>query len=77
MGFAAETERVLEHAREKLARKGLDAIVANDVTAPGAGFGTDTNEVTLLTRSGGQQALGGTKAEVARALWKLLLETVA
>ena len=38
VGFAAETERVLEHAREKLERKGLDAIVANDVTAPGRGL---------------------------------------
>jgi phosphopantothenoylcysteine decarboxylase/phosphopantothenate--cysteine ligase len=50
VGFAAETERVLEHAREKLERKGLDAIVANDLTQEGAGFNTETNVVTLLTR---------------------------
>lgn len=50
VGFAAETERVLEHAREKLERKGLDAIVANDLTQEGAGFNTETNIVTLLTR---------------------------
>lgn len=73
VGFAAETERVLEHAREKLERKGLDAIVANDVTAPGAGFGTDTNHVTLLTRAGVQQELRGSKHEVARAILELLL----
>ncbi|MCY1022207.1 bifunctional phosphopantothenoylcysteine decarboxylase/phosphopantothenate--cysteine ligase CoaBC [Pyxidicoccus sp. MSG2] len=73
VGFAAETERVLEHAREKLERKGLDAIVANDVTAPGAGFGTDTNRVTLLTRAGLQQEMQGSKHEVARAIVELLL----
>jgi phosphopantothenoylcysteine decarboxylase / phosphopantothenate---cysteine ligase len=49
-GFAAETERVLEHAREKLERKNLDAIVANDLTQEGAGFNSETNAVTLITR---------------------------
>ncbi|MCP3137552.1 bifunctional phosphopantothenoylcysteine decarboxylase/phosphopantothenate--cysteine ligase CoaBC [Pyxidicoccus xibeiensis] len=73
VGFAAETEKVLEHARQKLERKGLDAIVANDVTAPGAGFGTDTNHVTLLTRTGLQRELKGSKQDVARAILELLL----
>ncbi|QDE91201.1 phosphopantothenoylcysteine decarboxylase [Myxococcus xanthus] len=73
VGFAAETERVVEHARDKLERKGLDAIVANDVTAPGAGFGTDTNRVTVLTRSGTQHEFQGSKYEVAQALIELLL----
>jgi len=50
VGFAAETERVAEHAREKLRRKNLDAIVANDLTQRGAGFDTDTNVITILTR---------------------------
>ena len=50
VGFAAETERVVEHAREKLARKKLDAIVANDLTQDGAGFDTETNVITLLAR---------------------------
>jgi len=72
VGFAAETERVEEHAREKLERKGLDAIVANDVTAPGAGFGTETNQVTVLTRSGARQALQGSKDAVARGILDLL-----
>lgn len=49
VGFAAETDDVVENAREKLARKRLDMIVANDVTAPGAGFDVDTNIVTLIT----------------------------
>lgn len=50
VGFAAETQNVLEHARAKLVSKHLDMIVANDVTADGAGFGVDTNIVTLITQ---------------------------
>ena len=50
IGFAAETERVVEHARAKLTRKNLDAIVANDLTQDGAGFDTETNVITLLAR---------------------------
>jgi phosphopantothenoylcysteine decarboxylase/phosphopantothenate--cysteine ligase len=50
VGFAAETEDLLAHAKEKLHAKGLDLLVANDVTAPGSGFGSDTNRVWLLTR---------------------------
>jgi len=52
VGFAAETEHVAEHAREKLAAKSVDLIVANDVTAKGAGFDHDTNIVTLFLRDG-------------------------
>jgi phosphopantothenoylcysteine decarboxylase/phosphopantothenate--cysteine ligase len=52
VGFAAETNRLVENAREKLQRKGADMIVANDVTQEGAGFDTDTNIVTLVLRDG-------------------------
>jgi phosphopantothenoylcysteine decarboxylase/phosphopantothenate--cysteine ligase len=52
VGFAAETHDVVAEARRKLADKRLDLIVANDVTAPGAGFGTDTNIVRLLDGRG-------------------------
>ncbi len=52
VGFAAETNDVLEEARGKLERKGLDLIVANDVTQPGAGFEVDTNRVTFVTKDG-------------------------
>ena len=52
MGFAAETNDVLSNAQGKLEKKNLDMIVANDVTAPGAGFDVDTNIVTFVTRSG-------------------------
>ena len=50
IGFAAETEKVTEHAREKLISKQLDAIVANDVSAPGAGFDSENNAMVILFR---------------------------
>jgi phosphopantothenoylcysteine decarboxylase / phosphopantothenate---cysteine ligase len=50
IGFAAETDNVVENARDKLNRKNLDAVVANDITQDGAGFDTETNLVTLITR---------------------------
>ena len=50
VGFAAETSNVMVNALEKLRRKGVDLLVVNDVSAPGAGFGHATNEVTLLDR---------------------------
>ena len=52
VGFAAETEDLLENARKKLEAKSLDLVVANDVTAADAGFGTETNRVVLLSRDG-------------------------
>ncbi|MBO00483.1 MAG: bifunctional phosphopantothenoylcysteine decarboxylase/phosphopantothenate--cysteine ligase CoaBC [Acidimicrobiaceae bacterium] len=52
VGFAAETEELEKNAKEKLERKNLDLIVANDVTAPGTGFAYDTNEVLLITGQG-------------------------
>jgi phosphopantothenoylcysteine decarboxylase/phosphopantothenate--cysteine ligase len=54
-GFAAETNDLIENAQKKLRDKGLAFIVANDVTAPGSGFATDTNEVTLIDASGQEQ----------------------
>ena len=69
VGFAAETDRVAENARKKLAAKNADLIVANDVTAEGAGFDVDTNVVTLLSRDGRDLALPKmTKREVAERI---------
>ena len=65
VGFAAETQNVLANAQSKLEKKNLDLIVANDVTAEGAGFGVDTNIVTLITRSGSTPLPKMTKREVA------------
>ena len=69
VGFAAETENLAENAIEKLARKRLDFIVANDVTAEGSGFGTDTNQVTLFHADGSVEALPiMSKYEVAHGI---------
>jgi phosphopantothenoylcysteine decarboxylase/phosphopantothenate--cysteine ligase len=56
IGFAAETSDVARHARAKLESKQMDLIVANDVTAEGAGFDHDTNVITLYSRDGNEQA---------------------
>ncbi|MCE5266206.1 MAG: bifunctional phosphopantothenoylcysteine decarboxylase/phosphopantothenate--cysteine ligase CoaBC [Deltaproteobacteria bacterium] len=53
VGFAMESEHLIEHARKKLMEKGMDFIVANDVTEPGAGFQGDTNVIRILDREGG------------------------
>ena len=50
VGFAAETNNVIEYARSKMERKNLDMIVANDVTKKGAGFGSDENQATIITK---------------------------
>jgi len=69
VGFAAETQNVAENARKKLAAKNADLIVANDVTAEGAGFDHDTNIVTLFSRDGRDLALPKlSKAEVAQRI---------
>jgi phosphopantothenoylcysteine decarboxylase/phosphopantothenate--cysteine ligase len=58
VGFAAETESLLTHAKQKLKKKNLDLIVANDVSQPGVGFGSEHNRVTLIDRRGKAKALG-------------------
>ena len=55
VGFAAETQRLTEHALDKLKSKSLDMIIANDVTVPGAGFDVDTNIVQIITENGSEQ----------------------
>ncbi|MBY0087324.1 bifunctional phosphopantothenoylcysteine decarboxylase/phosphopantothenate--cysteine ligase CoaBC [Brevibacillus sp. M2.1A] len=74
VGFAAETQNVLQHAQSKLERKNLDMIVANNVLLEGAGMGSDTNIVTLLTRGGEQLALDKlSKRAVADKLFDAVL----
>ncbi|MDD5899181.1 MAG: bifunctional phosphopantothenoylcysteine decarboxylase/phosphopantothenate--cysteine ligase CoaBC [Clostridia bacterium] len=65
VGFAAETQNVMNNAQDKLQKKNLDLMVANDVTAEGAGFGVDTNIVTLITRDGATPLPKMSKREVA------------
>lgn len=69
VGFSAETEEILANAKAKLTEKNLDLIVANDVTRPEAGFGTDTNIVTIISRDGECKELPKmSKFDVANAI---------
>jgi len=65
IAFAAETEKIVEHARKKLISKNVDFVVANDVTAAGAGFGTDTNRVSFVTQEGVEELPLMTKRAVS------------
>jgi phosphopantothenoylcysteine decarboxylase/phosphopantothenate--cysteine ligase len=68
IGFAAETERIVEHAKAKLARKGCDWMVANDVSAGSGVMGGDCNTVHLVTAQGVESWPPQSKEAVARAL---------
>ncbi len=69
IGFAAESQDLLENARKKLDQKGLDLIVANDISDPQAGFSVDTNKVTILSSTGDVQELDlMSKAGVAEVI---------
>ena len=74
VGFAAETHDALAHARGKLARKGLDAIVVNDVSRPDIGFGSDENAATLIWSDGEVSLPKQNKADLSRALLIKLVE---
>ncbi len=70
VGFAAETERLVEQAAAKMAAKRVDLMVANDVTAPGSGFEVDTNQVVLITPDGTARELPQMpKIQLADAIW--------
>ncbi|MEP6758679.1 MAG: bifunctional phosphopantothenoylcysteine decarboxylase/phosphopantothenate--cysteine ligase CoaBC [Actinomycetota bacterium] len=70
VGFAAETDDVVAAGREKLARKGLDLLVANEVGRADTGFGSETNDAAIVSASGNDVALRTwTKPELAAALW--------
>ena len=69
VGFAAEHgDGAVERAREKLTRKGLDAVVVNDISEQGIGFDASDNEVTILTRAGDHEVERAPKEQVARAI---------
>ncbi len=69
MGFAAESRDLLANASEKLKSKKLDMLAANDITASDAGFGTETNRVTLLYKKGKHESLPlMSKTEVAETI---------
>jgi len=69
VGFAAESENVIQSAQEKLKNKNLDLIVANDISAPGIGFQSDSNQVTLIDKAGNIDSLPRlSKREIADVL---------
>ncbi len=72
VGFAAETQELLTHAREKMSRKGLDMIIANDVSDQSIGFNSDSNQATVLWADGEQPLPLGSKAAMARQVIALI-----
>lgn len=74
VGFAAETEKLTDHARQKLGSKNLDMIVANDVTRPGAGFDVDTNIAAFITREGMEELPLMTKRALADEICSRVLK---
>jgi phosphopantothenoylcysteine decarboxylase/phosphopantothenate--cysteine ligase len=73
IGFAAETENLMENARSKLSKKRVDAIVVNDVTRTGIGFDSDRNEVTIVTTSGEIGVPEASKLEIAQKILEAAL----
>ncbi|MBQ6289949.1 MAG: bifunctional phosphopantothenoylcysteine decarboxylase/phosphopantothenate--cysteine ligase CoaBC [Clostridia bacterium] len=74
VGFAAETDNVRKNAAEKLKKKNLDMIVANDVTMPGAGFNVDTNIAAIITKNGVEEQPLQTKRELADKILDKIVE---
>jgi len=68
VGFAAESTDVMAYARQKLAQKNLDLVVANDITEPGLGFGSDSNRVTFVSAEGDTPLPPQSKRSIARTL---------
>ncbi len=77
IGFAAESQDLLENAREKLAAKSLDLIIANDITRSDAGFEVDTNAITMIDKKGRAQSLPTlTKTEVAEKIMDFVIHNL-
>ena len=74
VGFAAETNDVVAYARSKMEKKGLDLVVANDITKAGAGFNTDTNIATIITRDSESEQPLMSKRELADRILDATLE---
>ena len=72
IGFAAETDNVVEYAQRKLARKGCDVIIANDVSRADSGFGTDTNKAWIVSTTGTKELPVLTKPQLADTILDLL-----
>lgn len=76
-GFSMETEHMLENSMEKLKKKNLDMIVANNLRMEGAGFGTDTNVITVITEEHVQELPKMSKDEAAQAVFDQILQSIS
>lgn len=75
VGFCAESENLLENAKEKIQKKGCDFLIANDISRKDIGFSSDYNEVTILSKNGGMKKLErASKNEIARQILKEINE---
>jgi phosphopantothenoylcysteine decarboxylase/phosphopantothenate--cysteine ligase len=78
VGFAAESEDMIANARQKLQRKNLDLIVANEIVGPGSAFGSETNKVVIFSKDGKVEELPVmTKREVADKVLDRVVELLA
>ncbi len=77
IGFAAETDNVIENAKGKVSKKNLDFIIANDITKEGAGFGTDTNIVTIIDKNGNIEDIGKSgKTDIAHRILDKVVQLI-
>ena len=74
VGFAAESNNLLNYARDKMQHKGLDMIIANDISDQSIGFNSDDNEVTVLWRDGQQLLNRANKGTIARQIVNLIAQ---
>lgn len=77
VGFAAESENLLDYARAKLVSKNLDLVIANNIATPGIGFSSDDNAVTLVNHMGERELSQRSKHQLARELIALIAESIA
>lgn len=73
-GFSMETRSLLENSKKKLTKKNADLIAANNLKVNGAGFGTDTNVLTLITQNGAEELPQMSKYDDAGRIWSVMLK---
>ena len=75
-GFSMETQNVLENSRKKLEKKNLDMVIANNLKVDGAGFGTDTNVITMITKTDCTEFPKMSKFEVAGCIFDAIIKNM-
>jgi phosphopantothenoylcysteine decarboxylase / phosphopantothenate---cysteine ligase len=76
IGFAAESDNLIENAKKKMSEKNLDMIVANPITESDAGFESDTNRVTMISKDGNSEKIEGPKTEIGKILVNRIIEKI-